>query len=118
MPVLRQKLSICIAYCWMPFAGETRPCSHESSNFHDPFAVNVRTCLRPLPCTAQHAATPIKILNFREEKFRDQKANHETHENIAPQKFGATPYACIHASGPCALCSSAQLAPICVGKGH
>ena len=32
------------------------------------------------------------MLNFREEKFRDQKANHEIHENIVPRKFGAIRY--------------------------
>ena len=29
------------------------------------------------------------ILNFREENFRNQKSNHEIHENIVSQKFGA-----------------------------
>ena len=32
------------------------------------------------------------MLNFREENFRDQKANHEIHENIVPRKFGAILY--------------------------
>ena len=43
MPVLRHRLLIRIAYGWTPFAGETRPCSRESSNLRDPFAVDVRT---------------------------------------------------------------------------
>ena len=46
MPILRQRLTICIAYGWTPFAGETCLCSRESSNLHDPFAVNVRTRIR------------------------------------------------------------------------
>ena len=47
-------------------------------------------------CAARHIATPtMNILNFREEKFRDQKSNHEIHENIVPQKFGAT---CVYSS--------------------
>ena len=32
---------------------------------------------------------PTTMLNFREENFRDQKADHEIHENIVPRKFGA-----------------------------
>ena len=32
-----------MAYGWTPFVGETHPCSRESSNLRDPFAVNVRT---------------------------------------------------------------------------
>ena len=32
------------------------------------------------------------MLNFREESFRDQKANHEIDENIVPRKFGAIRY--------------------------
>ena len=34
----------------------------------------------------------MSILNFREENFRDQKSNHEIHENIVPRKFGAIWY--------------------------
>ena len=41
-------------------------------------------CLR-----IQNVATPTIILKFREENFRDQKSNHEIHENIVPRKFGA-----------------------------
>ena len=34
-------------------------------------------------CAAQYVATPtMSKLNFREENFRDQKSNHEIHENI------------------------------------
>ena len=40
------RLSIRMACGWTPFAGETRPCSLESSNLRDPFAVNVRTRTR------------------------------------------------------------------------
>ena len=39
MPVLRQMLSVRMAYGWTHFVGETRPCSRESSNLRDPFAV-------------------------------------------------------------------------------
>ena len=42
-------------------------------------------------CT-QNVTTPTMILNFREENFRDQKSNHEIHENIVPRKFGAIRY--------------------------
>ena len=37
-------------------------------------------------CLGSHATI---VLNFREENFCDQKSNHEIHENIVPQKFGA-----------------------------
>ena len=44
-------------------------------------------------CAVQHVATPtMNILNFREEKLRDQKSNHEIHENIVPRKFGPIRY--------------------------
>ena len=43
-------------------------------------------------CAAQHVATP--TMNFREENFRDQKSNHEIHEDIVPRKFGAIRYVC------------------------
>ena len=33
------------------------------------------------------------VPKFREENFRDQKSNHEIHENIVPRKFGALRYA-------------------------
>ena len=42
-------------------------------------------------CT-QNVTTPTIILNFREENFRDQKSNHEIHENIVQRKFGAIRY--------------------------
>ena len=46
-----------------------------------------------LAALAQHVATlTTSILNFREENFRDQKSNHEIHENIVPQKFGTIRY--------------------------
>ena len=32
------------------------------------------------------------MLNFREENFGDQEANHEIHKNIVPRKFGAIRY--------------------------
>ena len=32
------------------------------------------------------------MLNFCEENFCDQKANHEIHKNIVPRKFGAIRY--------------------------
>ena len=35
-------------------------------------------------CVAQHVATPIKILDFREENFHDWKSNHKIHKNIEP----------------------------------
>ena len=35
---------------------------------------------------------PTIVLNFCEENFRDQKPNHEIHENIVPRKFGAIQY--------------------------
>ena len=41
-----------------------------------------------LLCT-QNVAMPTILLNFHEENFRDQKSNHEIHENIVPRKFGA-----------------------------
>ena len=46
LPVFRQRLSIRMAYGRTPFAGETRPCSCESSTLRDLFAVNVRTRTR------------------------------------------------------------------------
>ena len=56
--------------------------------------IHVRVSARYLPscasarCAAQHVATPtMSILNFR-----DQKSNHEIHENIVPRKFGAIRY--------------------------
>ena len=39
---------------------------------------------------AHNIATHTIVLNFREENFRDQKANHEIHKIIVPQKLGAT----------------------------
>ena len=53
-----------------------------------------RTCTRTFmyvfifrQCATQHVATPTITLNFR-----DQQSNHEIHENIVPQKFGAIRY--------------------------
>ena len=40
-----------------------------------------------------------------EENFRDQKANHEIHENIVPRKFGAIRYgpACKQQNSTCTI---------------
>ena len=59
--------------------------------------VRASACYPPacasIHCTAQHVAMPtMSILHFREENFRDQKSNHEFHENIVPRKFGAIRY--------------------------
>ena len=43
------------------------------------------------------------MLNFREENFRDQKANHEIHENIVPRKFGAIWYIMRYCMAACFL---------------
>ena len=44
-------------------------------------------------CATQHVATPtMSILNFHAGNFRNQKSNHEIHENIVPRKFGAIRY--------------------------
>ena len=44
----------------------------------------------------QNVAMPTIIPKFCEENFRDQKSNHEIHENIVPRKFGAIPYYCVN----------------------
>ena len=97
----------------------TLSCSREMSNLHDPFVVKVLktdeivlcarawflklsvrrfnssqpwlyvSALKAQCACAHNVTTPIIMLNFCEENFRDQKANHEIHENIVPQKYGS-----------------------------
>ena len=45
---------------------------------------------------AQHVAMHTIIRNFCEENFRDQRSNHEIHENIVPRKFGAIWYVSLY----------------------
>ena len=54
--------------------------------------IHVRTIVLAMCLCTQNVATPTTILNFCEENFRDQKSNHEIHENIVPRKFGAIRY--------------------------
>ena len=53
---------------------------------------HVRTIALAMRMCTQNLTTPTIILNFREENFRDQKSNHEIHENIVQRKFGAIRY--------------------------
>ena len=47
-------------------------------------SLHVRMITLAMRLCTQNVATPTTILNFR-----DQKSNHEIHENIVPRKFGA-----------------------------
>ena len=47
---------------------------------------------RDMHVHAHNIATHTIVLNFREENFHDQKANHEIHKIIVPRKFGAIWY--------------------------
>ena len=101
---MRQRLSIRIAYGWMPFTGETRSCSCESSNLRDPFAVNVSTrthmyvVLLHVLAIHQHTTASIRDrctarghtcynTKFCEEKIHDQKTNHEIHKILCHENF-------------------------------
>ena len=66
---------------WTPFVGgETY-----GRLLRDPFAVKARYRYEHV----QDVATPtMRVLNIREEIFRNQKTNHEIHENIVPRKSG------------------------------
>ena len=68
----------------------TCTCVRSPSSLWSSYSASTRACCTP--CAAQHLTTPTTILNFCEENIRDPKSNHEIHENIVPQNFGAIWY--------------------------
>ena len=55
---------------------------------------STRAAIAMCMCTHTECSHAHNNTKFREENFRDQKSDHEIHENIVPRKFGAIRYLC------------------------